>query len=137
MVRLEMDTYEMIVLFPPHYWPSLCKQFLFNNNNKFWSFGQFELAEDMHFIDVRSFYQLSFQELISSLGKETFLGINFCEAKNSRNFRDKPFRMTGSDAFCKNFTFVNDYFNWQNLIIFRHIQANLFQSILWSSFRVG
>ena len=54
------------------------------------------------------------------------------EIKNSRNFRDKLLRMTNNDTFHKKLIFVNDYFKWYNLIIFRHIQASLFQfSSIW------
>ena len=65
-----------------------------------------------------------------TLGK-TFAGREFCEVKN---FRDKLSQMISNDAFCKNLTFANVYFKCWNLIIFRHIQANLFQiSSSWSS----
>ena len=35
--------------------------------------------------------------------------------------------MTSNDAFRENLTFAYDYFKWENLIIFGHIQENQFQ----------
>ena len=68
--------------------------------------------------------KVDFPFLVTTLGEETFRERKFCEEKN---FRDKFSKMSSNDAFHENLTFANDYFKRQNLIIFRHIQTNLFQ----------